>query len=494
VELRPSWQANYVESPGIMSGASTLEQSELILLGNESASIHRPESTPSFISSLLAIAGGQFGCIAIAAIAEICFARLLGPAPRGLISLCLMAVAFGAMVGSLGSEATVVVWISRFRGHPRSAWFPAVMLWVASGSLLSASAWAVLYWQIHPSFLKGITPGMALLVLWSIPVTVSFSVLMAMLVGEERFYLRSIIALVNRIVALLAFLIIVLFLGRKAETAVIGNLVGLLVALGIATVALRHFFPNAWRILRAQEHLVPTVLFGIRGQAGTLASFFSYRLDVFVVNYFLDASQVGLYSLGVIISEALWQLPAIVATALFPRTARTVGAGADDFTCMILRQVSLITIVAAVLLAAASPVAIPLIFGARFAPSISVVWWILPGTVALSLGKVVAADLTARGLVNHLPVSAVIGLILTLVLDFLLIPRFGIQGAALASSAAYLGSGIYLLSVIQRKLKTSWKNLLLPSLTELQGYGRLWLFFRARFRPPPTESRTTSAS
>lgn len=477
-----------------MSGGSTQEQVGVIELGSEGGSSPHPVSPPSFISSLLTIAGGQFGCIAIAAVAEICFARLLGPAPRGLISLCLMAVAFGAMVGSLGSEATVVVWISKSREHQHSAWFPAVMLWVMSGSLLSAFAWAVLYWQVHPSFLKGITPGLALLVLCSIPVTVSFSVLMAMLVGEERFYLRSLIALVNRTAALLAFLIVVVPLGRRAETAIIGNLVGLLVALGIAAAALRPFFRNAWQILRAQAQLLPTVLFGIRGQAGTLASFFSYRLDVFVVNYFLDASQVGLYSLGVIISEALWQLPAIVAMALFPRTARTVGAAADNFTCMILRQVSLITIAAALLIALASPIAIPLIFGARFAPSIAVVWWILPGTVALSLGKVVAADLTGRGLVNHLPVSAVIGLILTLVLDFLLIPRLGIQGAAAASSVAYLGSGVYLLAVIHRTLKTSWKSLLLPSFAELQGYGRFWMLFRARFRPLSTESRTTSAS
>ena len=477
-----------------MSRDAAQQLLELSSPDNQVGSPKSLKSAASFISNLLTIAGGQFGCIAIAAIAEICFARLLGPAPRGLISLCLMAVAFGAMVGSLGSEAVVVVWISRFRGHHHSVWFPAVMTWIVGGSLLAASAWAVLYWRLHPSFLKGITPGLALLVLWSIPVTVLFSVLMAMLVGEERFSLRSVIALVNRVAALLGFCIVVLALGRTAETAIIGNLVGLLVALAVATAALRHFFRNSWQIVRAQAQLVPTVLFGIRGQAGTLASFFSYRLDVFVVNYFLDASQVGLYSLGVIISEALWQLPAIVAIALFPRTARTVGAGAEDFTCMILRQVSFITFVAAFLIALACPIAIPLIFGARFAPSIPVVWWILPGTVALSLGKVVAADLTARGLVNHLPVSAILGMILTLVLDFLLIPRLGIQGAAIASSVAYLGSGVYLLAVIRRNLNTSWKNLLWPTFAELQGYARFWWLFRARFRPLSTESRPTGVS
>src|SRR6516225_3217615 len=89
-------------------------QVELSFSGNEPPR-HPPKSAPSFISNLLTIAGGQFGFIAIAAITEICFARLLGPAPRGLISLCLMSIAVGAMVGSLGSVVGVVVWTSKFR-------------------------------------------------------------------------------------------------------------------------------------------------------------------------------------------------------------------------------------------------------------------------------------------------------------------------------------------------------------------------------------------
>jgi len=234
-----------------------------------------PRKTGSFLGNVVTIAGGQFGCIAIAALAEICYARLLGPAPRGLISLCLMASALGAMLGSLGSEAVVVVWSSKFRGHDRAVWLPATSVWVATGSLLAAGAWGVLYWQLNPAFLKGITPGLALAVLVAIPVTVLFSVMMALLVGEERFSLRSLIALANRIAALLAFLLILAPLGRRAETAVIGYLIGLFVAVGIAGYALQDYLRSAWQVMRARAELMPTILFGVRGQAGTLALFFS---------------------------------------------------------------------------------------------------------------------------------------------------------------------------------------------------------------------------
>lgn len=462
-----------------MNGNLAQEQIHLALQDKEKKSGTKSPSPPSFLSSLLAIAGGQLGCMVLAALAELCFARLLGPAPRGLVSLCLMSIAFGALIGSLGSEATVVVWISRFRGR-NSVWFPAVALWVSIGCVLAISVWAVVFWRWHPAFLKGLTSKLGLLVLVTIPFTVLFSMLMALLVGEERFRLRSLIALLNRTLSLAAFFVCMLLFGRRAEVAVLGNLIGLAFAAAVALLFLRDFFSGAWKILEARENLIPTMTFGIRGQAGNLASFFSYRLDVFVVNYFLDASQVGLYALGVIVSEALWQLPGIVSIALFPRTARTVGTGADSFSCMVLRQVFLITSLAGAAVAALSPFLIPMVFGSRYAPSVAVIWWILPGTVALALGKVIAADLTGRSLNIHLPVSAFIGFALTLSLDLFLIPRMGIQGAALASSIAYLAATIYLFIIIRRELNVSWELLLVPSGAEWLAYARLWALLKLR--------------
>jgi O-antigen/teichoic acid export membrane protein len=391
-----------------------------------------------------------------------------------------MSIAFGSLIGSLGSEATVVVWISRAKGK-HSTWFPAIMLWVLTGCLIAVSAWGLVYWKWHPSFLKGLTPELAVLVLVAIPATVFFSMSMALFVGEERFRLRSLLALLNRVTSLAGFFICLAFLGRRPDTAILGNLFGLIVGISVSFLFLHHFFHRGWRIQDARENLFPTMMFGIRGQAGNLASFFSYRLDVFVVNYFLDAWQVGLYTLGVLISEALWQLPAIVSVALFPRTARTVGAGADAFTCMVVRQVFLITLLMALLVAVVSPFAVPLLFGSRYSSSVAVIWWILPGTVALSLGKIIAADLTGRGLNIHLPISASIGFVLTIALDFLLIPLMGIQGAALASSVAYLAAAGYLFVVIQRELRTSWTTLLVPTSIEWRVFERFWLLLRARF-------------
>lgn len=435
-----------------------------------------------FTSSVAAVFGGQAACAAVAVVTEICYARLLGPAGRGQISLCLMSLAFGVLVGAVGGEGTIILWSSDAK-KKKSVWLPAVLLWGLAGCLIACCLWAVFYWRWHPSFLQGINPKLALVVLVSIPVFVFFDYEMAMLAGAERFRLRASIALIDQTAGLAGFIVLMLFFGRNAESALAGNFLGLLVGGGIAAILLKESLRGMWKVSAARENLLPTLSFGMRGQFGLLASFFNYRLDVFVVNYFLNPAQVGLYALGVVISESLWQIPSAAALALFPRTARTIDAGASEFTCRILRQVFLFTCVAGITIGVCSSLFVPLVFGERFRPSIAVVWWLLPGTIALSLGKVACSDLAGRGKNGYSSAFALVALAVTVGLDLFLIPRLGIQGAALASSVAYVTDATLILAAVKYELKVGWKAMLVPSHSELVSYQRLFLRCRDWLKP-----------
>jgi len=224
------------------------------------------------------------------------------------------------------------------------------------------------------------------------------------------------------------------------------------------------------RLAAATHRLKASLSLGMRGVSSSLAMFATYRLDVFVVNYFLNPIEVGFYVLGVVISESLWQVPQAVAVTLSPRTARTVEQGSEQFTCFITRQVFLLACVMGAAMALASPVLIPLIFGSRFQPSVSVVWWILPGTIAFAVAKVMAADLTARGKPEYNSMIAVTCAVLTVLLDFALIPRMGIRGAALASSIAYASQALLIGIALRTVIKSSWTSMLLPSYADLVHY------------------------
>jgi O-antigen/teichoic acid export membrane protein len=222
---------------------------------------------------------------------------------------------------------------------------------------------------------------------------------------------------------------------------------------------------------------------GLRGQLGNVATFLNYRLDVFVVNYYLSTKEVGLYSLGVLISEIIWQVPNAAAAATLSRTARTIEKGSPEFTCLVCRHVFFLSCLSAVILGLLSTWLVPLVFGIKFRPSVPVIWWILPGTVAFAAGKIMSADLLGRGWPQYSSGFAALTLLLTIALDLLLVPRIGIQGAAIASSIAYFFNATLVGWILRRKLAVTWKSLLVPSVSELGMYRRAFDRFLAWLRP-----------
>lgn len=439
-------------------------------------------SRPSFFSNLSFLLSGQAGCALLGIATEICYARLLGPAGRGQLSLCMMTIALGVLLGGLGGEIPIIVWLADSKREV-SRWLPAVMFLGLLGSSLASGVWVFVYARWHPVFLKGITWPLAIIVLGSIPLTIFDGYLTAMLTGLERFRSRAGISLTDQFTGLVAFVLLIFAFGRTAQAALLGNFVGLLCGAVVAGVLLRSSLRNAWRIGSSRGQMGAALSLGLRGQFANLASFFNYRLDVFVVNYFLNPQQVGLYAVGVVVSEAIWQIPQAAATALTPRTARTIGNGAAEFTCLIMRQVLLISVVSGALLAAICPFVIHAVFGARYDSSVPVIWWILPGTIALALGKVASADFAARSKPEYSAAFSIVALVATAALDFLLIPRLGIEGAALASSAVYLLNSVLLVATLKHQLRVSVKLLLVPRRADFDSYRRAWLLCKSWCEP-----------
>jgi len=445
--------------------------------------LHRDTPSPErnvepsrFTTGVATVFGGQILCAMVALAIEICYARLLGPAGKGQVSLCLMLVAIGAAVAGFGGSVPLTLWIAE-RKKPWDEWLPAVWFWGLLGCTGVSVVWAISYWEWRPGFLRGITPGLAALVFPTIPLCVFFEYLAAILGGMERFRLRAILALISQVAELVGIVGLFYFWSRTAEVAVLGNLVGLLAAGIVGAALLRECFRNWWKLAPAVGRLGSVLSLGMMGQSSGLAMFFTYRLDAFVVNYFLGPAQVGLYTLGAVIAESLWQVSSAVAVTLFPRTARTADRQSEQFTCAVTRQVFLLMVLMGVVLAVLSPVAVPLVFGTRFRPSVQVILWILPGIVALAVGKVMAADLTARGMAKFNVAIAFLSGTVAVILDFALIPRIGIKGAALASSITYVLGAFLTAYTLKRFLGATWKSLLVPTSAEIMSLRNVWIRF-----------------
>jgi O-antigen/teichoic acid export membrane protein len=497
---RGSYQAPIYEPAGNDCGGHTENPMSAtaydVSVGGPHAQTSRRPESPRFATGVATVFGGQLLCALFALGIEICYARLLGPGGKGQTSLCLMIIGVGAAIAGFGGEVPLTLWIAE-RKKNWSEWLPAVWFWGLAGCFAVSGLWAVIYWKWHPVFLRGITTRLAELVLVAVPLCVFFQYLEALFAGLERFRPRAALGLVSQAAELAGVAGLVFLVGRTAEMAVMGNLLGLLGAGLVGTILLKECFRDWWKIGPAAGRLGAVVSLGMMGQFSGMAMFFSYRLDVFVVNYFLGPAQLGLYALGVVVAESLWQVSSAVAVTLFPRTARTLNERTEQFTCVVTRSVFLVIVVLGTILAIVSPVVVPLVFGARFEPSVHVIRWILPGIVALGVGKVMAADLTARGKPKYNVLFAFISGTLAVILDFVLIPRMGIQGAALASSVTYVLLAFLTAFTLKHFLGATWKSLLLPSASDFAAYRAVWLRLRSPFAnsavPSPRGTTRTDA-
>ena len=435
-----------------------------------------------FIVSIATLLSAQVARAVISLLLEVVYARLLGPTGRGQLSLCLMVLGCGVLVGGLGGEIPIMLWAADEK-RKSSEWLPSVVFCGLLGSALACGIWAFLFWWWRPAFLRGISGALAFLLLGSMPFSIFGTYSLALLVGLDRLRERSVLVILSQFTTLLAAGTLLYFLRPTAELALIAVLIGLAVVLLIAAVYLKSHMRLLEGGLNSLSKVGAALSLGVRGQLGNVATFFNYRLDVFVVNYYLSTTEVGLYALGVMVSETLWQVPNAAAMALVPRTARQLDRSGSEFTCLVCRQVFTLASLTAVVVAVLSGWLIPLIFGNKFAPSVPVIWWILPGTIALAVSKVMCADLLARGMPEYSAMFAFVTLLVTVGLDLFLIPRMGIQGAALASSVAYLINSVLVASVLKRKLGVTWKALYVPSRTELTPYLEAWSRFLMLLRP-----------
>jgi O-antigen/teichoic acid export membrane protein len=180
-----------------------------------------------------------------------------------------------------------------------------------------------------------------------------------------------------------------------------------------------------------------TLSFGLRGHIGNMLQFINYRLDMFFVNYFLGPAGVGIYSVSVGIAELLWYLPNAIGFIVFPKAASTQPEVMNVFIPRIFSIALGLTALGAFGLIFFGKQIIHLLFSSSFNSAYFPLVALLPGAVLLGGAKILSNDIAGRGYPHYNSINSGVAAILTIILDLMLIPSYGVLGAALASSVAY---------------------------------------------------------
>ncbi|MEP7345303.1 MAG: flippase [Gemmatimonadaceae bacterium] len=205
--------------------------------------------------------------------------------------------------------------------------------------------------------------------------------------------------------------------------------------------------------------------FGSRQYASALALYLMERVDVFIVLHYLGGRGLGIYSVAVALAEITTRLSNEIGTILFPIFASpTLKSGQ---AAAALRIVTLFAVCVAAILAVLSGPLVHLLFGPQFEGATPVFRWLLIGTVAWSTTHVTWSFLSASGRPELGTFGFGFATLVDVVLNMLLLPRWGVVGAGIAATASYLTAALLFLYFFRKAQMCTLREALIPRGTDL---------------------------
>lgn len=187
----------------------------------------------------------------------------------------------------------------------------------------------------------------------------------------------------------------------------------------------------------------------------------NYRVDIILLDRLSNSFEMGIYSKGANLIEILWQIPMVLNTLIFARSA----VSKNDFlfsikVAQLLRLSLVLVLVASLILFLFSGTIVKFLLGSEFAESAKVLKILLPGVVFLILFKVMNMDLAGKGKPWVSMKAMLPALIINIICNIIFIPKYGAGGASFASTISYTIAGVLFIYFYSKEVKIPISRLL----------------------------------
>lgn len=180
-----------------------------------------------------------------------------------------------------------------------------------------------------------------------------------------------------------------------------------------------------------------------------------YEVDILLLRIMRGSVETGFYKAALVVAEFLWFVPTALQTVLLHSTSELWMEDRTATVTALAARVTRYTLLFVTLLAlglfALADEFVPLYFGQEFSAAVAPLIFLLPGTIGFAVARPVFAIGQGKGSLRPLVAATGIAAALNLLLNLVLIPRYGMRGAAVATSVGY-GSMLALHLVTARRI------------------------------------------
>jgi O-antigen/teichoic acid export membrane protein len=424
-----------------------------------------------FVRNVLGIFATEVVLVGLNFIIGVLMARMLDPTARGVLALAMTAPFTVAYFIDPGIVQSNIYLIGR-KERPVGA----VVANALTLATMIGTGTAVILWLarsvILRTFLSGLTAAQFTLLLLLLPLFLLDSYMMSVLRALRRFDLFNLRRLLGQLVLLAAMFIVLVVFNKAASGAVLA-----FVCASAASAILGLVFVGSMVRLRPGLHmglLSEALPYGLKSYVQNLVGHLNYRLDVYLLALFLEPAQIAFYVIATNVAELAWYIPNSVGTVLFPSLSAAPHERVHLLTAEVCRHTIFVTALSTLGLAAVGGVVVPLFYGPAYLPALAPFFILLPGILSMAVYKVLTRNFSSRDRQQMSILAAAGALVLNVGLNVVVIPHYGIGGAATSSLISYTTSSAILLIAFLRDSGLGWRDALVIRRDDLARYSALF--------------------
>jgi len=363
-------------------------------------------------------------------------ARYLGVKIKGEYSYLLTMTGFAWAILDMGVSRSIPYLARKFPEKIHEVYSFTLFLFLLESILLGFVGLSFIgFWS---EFLSFELSGASTLLLVAIITTSKFGLqLQSFQVGMNRIWDLSIARLLSTLFIVILLLIALLFIRD------VNKLIFMLAIVLGSHLLIIGYIQSTTKLGPIKFRFDPGLLkiiytYSFRVFVSSLLVTFLIRADIILIKRALDYSQVGIYSIAANIIDVLQIASNTVGNLLLVKLADSVTI--EDKWDIMRRIIFVFTIVLGVAnlgFIILGRILLGIFFGVEFLPVYGVYLWLIPASFSLSFGSLFNNYLNSKGFPVISIVFPAIALLLNIALNLLLIPVWGIYGAALATSIAY---------------------------------------------------------
>jgi len=230
--------------------------------------------------------------------------RVLGPQGRGVYALAMLLPNMIVTFGNFGVGPATVYYTAREEVPRRVILGNNILLSLGLGGLGIVAGMSIIA-CFRQSLFKGIAVSLLLFSLVLVPLNFFLSFVRYILLGVQRIKEYNYIQIVQTIFFFVTVVAALLLFKMEVVGAVGAKFLSTLAA-GVLAFHWAKMVSGGIDLHPNFPYMKKAITYGIQAHLSNILAFLNYRIDIFLVNWFLNPAAVGFYAVGVGLAEKIW--------------------------------------------------------------------------------------------------------------------------------------------------------------------------------------------